>query len=63
MKAIVVVSDNQIDSAVAMTILRMYGYNAWLAQTGSCVPGGAVSGAVTGYTGTIQSGSTTVSSY
>ncbi|HWQ18468.1 MAG TPA: hypothetical protein VN455_01735, partial [Methanotrichaceae archaeon] len=65
-KAIVVVSDNQIDSAVAMTILRMYGYNAWVAQTGACVPAGLGSvaqGPVTGYAGTIQSGSTTVSSY
>jgi len=68
-KAIVVVSDNQIDSAVAMTILRMYGYNAWMAQTGACLPAGlGVSGAVaqgtvTGYAGTIQSGSTTVTNY
>jgi|GEM_PF-4591512 len=33
-RTIVVVSNNDIDSAVAVTVLRMAGYNAWIGQGG-----------------------------
>jgi hypothetical protein len=54
----VVVSDNYIDSAMAMILLRMYGYNAWIAQTGTCgwaVPGYTVATGITGTTTTYVS--------
>jgi hypothetical protein len=52
-KTVVVVSDNDIDSAVATTILRMYGYNTWLVQSGVCgwQPGGWLQQGVPGTTG------------
>lgn len=33
---VAVISDNDINSAVAMTLLRMYGYNAWMIPVGVC---------------------------
>jgi hypothetical protein len=40
--AIAVTSNNDINSAVAMTLLRMYGYNAWVLPVGNCEWQGAV---------------------
>jgi hypothetical protein len=33
---VAVISDSDIDSAVAVTMLRMYGYNAWIVPSGVC---------------------------
>ncbi len=43
---------------MAMILLRMYGYNAWIAQTGTCgwaVPGYTVATGITGTTTTYVS--------
>lgn len=53
---VAVISDNDVNSAVAMTMLRMYGYNAWTLPVGSCGWQGAV---VTGTGTAVSSGLTT----
>ncbi len=66
---VVVVSDNDIDSAVAVTTLRMYGYNAWILPSGICnwqqSGGWMAQRGITGtaYAGTAASTTQAVSSY
>lgn len=58
--AVAVISDNDVNSAVAMTMLRMYGYNAWILPVGNCgwqsaaVTGTAVSSGLTTQTQTVN---------
>ncbi len=54
--AVAVISDNDVNSAVAMTMLRMYGYNAWILPVGNC---GWQSAAVMGTGTAVSSGLTT----
>lgn len=60
---VAVISDNDINSAVAMTLLRMYGYNAWILPVGVCDTQGIAYGVPatysTPYTGTAVSSSLT----
>lgn len=57
---VVVISDNDVNSAVAMTLLRMYGYNAWILPVGSCgwqgaaTTGTALSSGLTSQTQTVD---------
>jgi hypothetical protein len=44
--AVAIMRHNDIDSAVAMTLLRMYGYNAWILPVGVCGLRGTSSTAV-----------------
>lgn len=53
---VAVISDNDVNSAVAMTMLRMYGYNAWILPVGNC---GWQSAVVTGTGTAVSSGLTT----
>lgn len=53
--AVAVISDNDVNSAVAMTLLRMYGYNAWILPVGNC---GWQSAAVMGTGTAVSSGLT-----
>lgn len=54
--AVAVISDNDVNSAVAMTLMRMYGYNAWILPVGNC---GWQSAAVVGTGTAVSSGLTT----
>ncbi len=54
--AVAVISDNDVNSAVAMTLLRMNGYNAWILPVGNC---GWQSAAVVGTGTAVSSGLTT----
>jgi hypothetical protein len=53
------IGDDDIDSAVAVTLLRMYGYNAWILPVGVCglqgttVAGMAVSSGLTAQSQTV----------